>query len=100
MKDEGCEGVIKNAWEGLHSGNPMTTLVHKIDKCRTKLKTWSRLSFGHIRKLLSQKKKLLAQAEALSMAGQNHEQVRTLRGEVFDLMLKEDCLWQQRSRVS
>ena len=60
MKDEGCEGVIKNAWEGLHSGNPMTTLVHKIDKCRTKLKTWSRLSFGHIRKLLSQKKKLLA----------------------------------------
>ena len=100
MKDEGCEGVIKNAWEGLHSSNPMTTLVHKIDKCRTKLKTWSRLSFGHIRKLLSQKKKLLAQAEALSMARQNHEQVRTLRSEVYDLMLKEDCMWQQRSRVS
>lgn len=49
---------------------------------------------------MSQKKKLLAQAEALSMAGQNHEQVRTLRSEVYDLMLKEDCMWQQRSRVS
>lgn len=99
MKDERCEGVIINAWEGLHSDNPMTTLVHKIDKCRTKLKTWIRISFGHIQKLLSQKKKLLAQAEALSMAGQNHEQVHTLRGEVYDLMLKEDCMWQQRLRV-
>ena len=33
------------------------------------------------------------------MAGINHDQVRTLRGEVYDLMVKEDCLWHQRSRV-
>ena len=33
------------------------------------------------------------------MARTNHDQVRTLRGEVYDLMVKEDCLWHQRSRV-
>lgn len=33
------------------------------------------------------------------MAGINHDQVRTLRREVYDLMVKEDCLWHQRSRV-
>ena len=94
MKDERCEGVIKNAWEGQHSNNPMTTLVHKINNCQTKLKTWSRLSFGHIRRLLSQKRKLLIQAKALSMAGQNHEKVWILRGEVYDLIFKEDYMWQ------
>ena len=41
----------------------------------------------------------LAQAEALSMVGQNHEQVRILKREVYDLMVKEDCMWHQRSRV-
>nr|POE58608.1 hypothetical protein CFP56_50196 [Quercus suber] len=33
------------------------------------------------------------------MAGVNHEQVKVLRGEVYELMVKEDCLWHQRSRV-
>ena len=33
------------------------------------------------------------------MSGINHDQVRTLREEVYDLMVKEDCLWHQRSRV-
>ena len=35
--------------------------------------------------------------EALSMSGINHDQVRTLREEVYDLMVKEDCLRHQRS---
>ena len=35
--------------------------------------------------------------EALSMSGINHDQVRTLREEVYDLMVKEGCLWHQRS---
>ena len=75
MKDERCEGVVRNAWERQPEGNPMEVVVNKIENCSTQLKTWSRLSFGNIRRLLQQKKKLLAQAEALSMAGHNHDQV-------------------------
>ena len=33
------------------------------------------------------------------MAGTNHDHVRILQGEVYDLMVKKDCLWHQRSRV-
>ena len=33
------------------------------------------------------------------MRGGDHEQVRILKGEVYDLMVKEDCLWHQRSKV-
>ena len=35
----------------------------------------------------------------MSIVGTNHEQVRSLRGDVYDLMVKEDYFWHQRSRV-
>ena len=40
---------------------------------------------------------MITKTEALSMFGINHDQVRTLREEVYDLMVKEGCLWHQRS---
>ena len=99
MKDEGCEGVIRNSWEGQSLSNPMERVVNKINRCSQSLQTWSKLSFGNIRRLLHQKKKLLVQAEKQSMGGSNHDQVRLLKAEVHDLMVKEECLWQQRARV-
>lgn len=99
MKDNGCEGVVKDVWENQYSGTSMNRLVSEVEACCTKLKTWNRLSFGHIQSLLEKKRKMLAQAEALSMTGKNHEQVRILKGEVYDLMVKEDAMWHQRSRV-
>lgn len=33
------------------------------------------------------------------MFGVNHEQVQVLKGKVYELMVKEDCLWQQRAWV-
>lgn len=64
----------------------------KVEACRLRLKTWSRLSFGNIHRLLTKKKKLV-KAEQLSMARINHEQVWVLRGEVYELLVKEECLW-------
>ena len=67
--------------------------------CKSSLQTWSRISFGNIRRLLTQKKKQFTQAEAMSMAGAHHDQIRVLRSEMYELMVKEGCLWHQRSRV-
>ena len=33
------------------------------------------------------------------MAGAHHDQIRVLRSEMYELMVKEECLWHQRSRV-
>ena len=49
--------------------------------------------------MIIQKKKQLAQAETKSMAEANHEEIRVLRSEVHELMVKEECLWHQRSRA-
>ena len=99
MKDERCEGVIKDAWVRQKLGNPMKKVMGKIDACSTSLRSWSQLSFGNIRRMLEIKKEQLIQAKALSIRGGDHEQVRILKGEVYDLMVKEDCLWHQRSKV-
>ena len=56
------------------------------------MQKWSKQSFSNIRRLLAQKKKQLAQAEAMSMARVNHDQIQALRGEVYELMVREDCL--------
>ena len=93
LTNDRCDDVIKNAWAGNTLDNPMDRLVGKVDVCRSSLQTWSKLSFGNIRSLLNQKKKLLAQAEALSIARRNHDQVKILRGKVYELMVKEDFLW-------
>jgi len=77
----------------------MENLINKFDACQIQLQSWSRHSFGNIRRLLGQKRKLLAQAESFLMSGSNHEHVQILRAKVHDLMVKENCLWQQRSRV-
>ena len=74
--------------------------VKKLEAPRLSLQTWSKNSFDNIHSILQQKKKLLMQAEANSMNGSNHSQVRRLRAKVQDLMVKEECLWQQRSRVN
>lgn len=94
MRDKTCKGVIKRAWESNSAGAPIDNLIHKVNVCQTQLQSWSRMHFGNIHRSLAKKKKFLAQAEALSKLGSNHEQFRILRGEVYELMVKENCLWQ------
>ena len=60
-------------------GEPVDRLIRKVNACRSSLQTWSRISFGNICHLLTQKKKQLAQAEAMSMAGAHYDQIRVLR---------------------
>ena len=41
----------------------------------------------------------MLKVELQSMNGANHDLVRALKAKVYDLMVKEECLWQQRSLV-
>lgn len=86
--------MIKNSREGQSMTNLMERVVNKIKMCSLSLQMWSKQSFGNVCCLLQQKKELLVQAEKSSMSGSNHDQVRLLKAEVHDLMVKEECLWQ------
>lgn len=74
------------------TGSPMNTLVNKVEACSAQHKSWSRMSFGNIRRLLGKKQKELVQAKARSIAGHSHDQVRLLHEEVHDLRVKEECM--------
>lgn len=72
MRDERCEGVVHDAWGIQISNTPTKRLINKIKACRIRLQSWNRHSFGNTSRFLVQKGKLLVQAEAISMVGQNH----------------------------
>ena len=99
LKDEACEWIIIRAWSGQNFGELVGRLIGKVKACRSSLQKWNRLSFGNIRQMIIQKKKQLTQAKTKLMAGANHEEIRVLRSEVYELMVKEECLWHQRSRA-
>lgn len=77
----------------------MQRVMGKIDACNLSLRSWSQLSFSNIRRMLEKKNKQLIQVEALSMRGGNQEHVWILKGEVYELMVKENCMQHQRSMV-
>ena len=95
-----CEPVVTQAWVPKTKGSPLAQVKTKIQRCGEELNRWSRAQFGNITKLLKEKTKLLRQAEVDSTLGYGHETVISIRQEVNDLLLKEEKMWQQRSRVS
>lgn len=76
----------------------MLEVAKKIHTCGVKLTGRSKNSFGIIRKLLEEKKKLLTKAEMVAAKGGDQLLVKTLRKEINALLDKESQMWQQRSR--
>lgn len=60
---------------------------------------WSINSFGSIRKLIEEKKKLLAKAKMEAAFGGDQLVVKTLQKEINVLLDKESQMWQQYSRA-
>ena len=77
----------------------MPKVARKIQTYGVKLTEWSKNSFGSIRKLLEEKKKLLAKAEMEVAKGRDQLLVKTLQKEINTLLDKESQKWRQRLRV-
>uniref|UniRef100_A0A2N9GPD6 Uncharacterized protein n=1 Tax=Fagus sylvatica TaxID=28930 RepID=A0A2N9GPD6_FAGSY len=95
-----CEPVVTQAWVPKTRGSPLAQVRTKIQRCGEELSRWSRAQFGNITKILKEKTELLRQAEVDSTLGYGHDTVISIRQEVNVLLLKEEKMWQQRSRVS
>ncbi len=65
--DISCEKTIEATWRKSKPGVPMYTAWEKIHACRRDLRKWSRNNFGNIQNQISETKKQLKTAEALSM---------------------------------
>ena len=97
LQDRGCSDTVTSAWGQPLMGATMPEVAGKIQTCGAKLTEWSKNSFGSIRKLLEEKKKLLAKAEMGPTKGRDQLLVKTLQKEINALLDKESQMWQQRS---
>ena len=66
LKDSGCSAIVTGAWGPPQGGASMQEVAEKIQTCGEWLIEWSKNSFGSIRKLLEEKRKLLDRAEMVA----------------------------------
>ena len=74
----------------------MHEVAGKVNFCALKLTEWSKNSFGSVRKMLEEKKNLLAKAElAAARGGGDSLVVKSIQKEINDILDKENLMWQQ-----
>ena len=59
MVDLGCSNTVARAWATHAVGTSMHIATVKLKKCKKKLKRWSRLHFGNVKKQINETKELL-----------------------------------------
>ena len=99
MSDKGCGRVIEAVWRGSFPCEAKKQVIKKIEKCGSELSQWSRKNFGHVRRQLAEKRKCLLQAEQEAMQNGSNVQVRCLKKEINELLVKENQMWRQRAKA-
>ena len=63
LSNKGCGRVVEAVWRNIVSNEAKTQVLKKIEKCGLELIQWSRKNFGHVRRELVEKRKLLVKAK-------------------------------------
>uniref|UniRef100_A0A2N9GM00 RNase H type-1 domain-containing protein n=1 Tax=Fagus sylvatica TaxID=28930 RepID=A0A2N9GM00_FAGSY len=96
--DPRCEETVQQAWSANVSGSPMFQVSEKIKASRHSLHRWSKQQFGSVRFSIEMKTKQLEEEEAAAPAAQNALTIKNLCQELYNLHVKEEKMWKQRSR--
>jgi hypothetical protein len=98
MHDDDYLGVVRDAWTEVdsfdHGGD---LLQEKLNRCQTKLKSWSFRKFGNDEKELKEKTKRLEELQQEEGA-ENWEEVLQIQDEIDAILEREDTKWKQRSK--
>ena len=94
LKEDACHTTVESAWTpSLFSLSPMSVVESNLMTCQT-----SKESFCNITRAVRDKKKEIEEAEKQAIRGACAAQMHYLRGELRDLLSREEKLWQQRSK--
>ena len=99
IKDNSCEGVIKESWGSSLASPSVWDFSSKISTCQENLKLWNRTTFGHVRNTLTKKLKELQNAEVSDCYRTNPSRIHVLRDEIQKLKTREELMWKQRSAI-
>ncbi|XP_030945837.1 uncharacterized protein LOC115970327 [Quercus lobata] len=100
LTSEGCEDAVRNSWDKEERDGDMENLLERIQLCSWNLGEWSKRDFGEITNLLQEKKKKLHKLGEEPRTEDIVQQEADLRREVNVLLIKEEKMWHQRSRIN
>ena len=95
LRDKSYSVTVNRAWGPPIGGATMPEVAEKVNFCAFKLIEWSKNSFGSVKKMLEEKKNLLAKAElAAARGGGDSMVVKSIQKEINDILDKENLMWQ------
>ena len=94
LEDSGCKETVERTWDKSVTGSPVEVVVAKLDACQKSLSQWSKHSFCHVRREISEKKKMLKVAEREATQGKNVERFLKLKSDIVDLLYLDEKMWQ------
>jgi hypothetical protein len=98
-REESLEHEINMAWNG-HASASCLQMVHtKLKATMESLNDWSRSKFGAVTKEINKLKKDLEIAQSRQYTGYSKE-VEDLNRRLDELLLREEIMWRQRSRIT
>ena len=73
--------------------------MDKLKRCQDQLQRWNLRVFGHVNKVLKQNQSKLQLLEATELGNEKVEEIRSLEVEINESLLREEIMWNQRSRA-
>ncbi|KAL0004665.1 hypothetical protein SO802_012226 [Lithocarpus litseifolius] len=98
LEDLGCRDTVVRTWGRDVLGSPIELVVSKLEACQKSLAIWSRNSFCHVRREITEKKKMLRAAERDAAMGRRVDHFLKLKTDIVDLLRLEEKMWHQRSK--
>ena len=99
LSDPTYGDMVEEVWSSIRDSNPSIAILEKVASCEQELTWWNKHNFGHVRRELEKKKKLLVLSENEAMVSGNNTRVRSIRMEINLLQDRESRMWCQRSRM-
>ena len=72
---------------------------YRLKCCQESLKSWNKRVFGNVNKTLKLKQNRLQQLESLDLLHEPAEEIKALKKEINEITLREEMMWNQRSRA-
>ena len=98
VREAECKEVVDMAWNSYTEDSDMP-IQERIERCQRNLRGWNQNKFGNVAKNLKQKQDRLQQLESLNMLHDTAAEISVVRKELNELYIREEIMWNQRSRV-
>ena len=97
-RESRCREVIEEAWDPLRR-DPEYKISDRLKSCQEQLRRWNWRVFENVNNTLKMKRNQLQQLEAIDGLLDKAEDIKHLKKEINEVLLREEIMWKQRSRA-